>query len=512
MAQASKGRERLRVAWLPGDGVGPDVMEAARLVLDAGRLDIEYLVGDVGWGFWCSEGTALPDRTLDALRRADCALMGPVISKPRELAQQELAAHLRSAKPVYASPGVRLRQEFKLAVRQLSCRSFPGNPHNYRDDVDVTVFSDQTEGLFCGVGFHPVPPTIRRALTRGCVNFLPFASVPADELALSLRVLTRGGCEAVLTRAFDFAARTGRDRVTLADKPTVLRETGALFVRTAIDVARRYPTVRLEQMDVDALCMLLLRKPEHYRVIVAESLFGGILGDLCMQLAGGLGLAPTASLGEGFAVFSPYHGPAPRHAGQGKVNPLATIMAAALMLEWAGWAREAEGLRWAVADLVAAGEPRTHDMGGVASTMEVAQEVGRRFRRALGLPDVESMDLGSLSMSLGSPAGSDEGLPGEGAEEGWTAALQPEPEPEPAEEPARDALDLWGTAGGAGEGELSLDRLVIDEGEEPSGLDGALEAMFGDAEPLSLEPEGDAEDGGETVDWAHADSKGGRGR
>ena len=366
----------LRVAWLVGDGVGHDVMEATKLVLEAANLDIEFTSADVGWNFWCMEGNALPDRTMDVLKSTHCALMGPIISKPRDMALQQLSPDLRGKGFTYQSPVVRLRQEFELNTRIRPCKAFPGNKLNFNDDIDVTVFVENTEGLFCGVEFAAPPPrALRKALARSNPNFGPYTALEPKDVAISTRILTRPACHAVLTRAFEYAERTGRERVTLADKPSVLRATGGLMVDTALTVAAHFPTIRLEQMDVDKLAMLLVRKPEHYKVIVSSSLFGNIIGDLCLQLAGGLGMAATGSIGERYAIFSPYHGPAPRFTGQYKVSPFGAILSAALLLEWAGCESEAQELRNAVATVISEGEVLPYDLGGTASTIDVAKAV-----------------------------------------------------------------------------------------------------------------------------------------
>lgn len=378
----------LRVAWLVGDGVGLDVMEATKFVLDAARMDIEFFPADVGWNYWCLEGNALPDRTVDVLKQTHCALLGPIISKPRDIALRNLSPDLKGKGLVYQSPVVRLRQEFGLTTRVRPCRAYPGNPLNFKDNLDITVIIENTEGLFCGVEYDPpAPRSVRKALARTSTNFGPYTALEPQDVAISTRILTRPACRAVLQHAFDFAEMTQKDRVTLADKPTVLRATGGLMVDTALNVAAKHPSIRLEQMDVDKLCMLLLRKPEHYQVIVASSLFGSIIGDICLQLCGGMGMAPTAALGDDYAVFQPYHGPAPRFAGQYKVNPMGTLLSAALMLDWAGKRQQAKDLRDAVAAVVADGRVLTYDLGGTSSTMEVAQAIANAMLH--GSPLVE---------------------------------------------------------------------------------------------------------------------------
>ena len=153
-----------KIAWMPGDGIGKDVMNAARVVLDALKLDAQYTPADIGWEFWRNEGEALPQRTIDILKAAHCAFFCAITSKPKEEAAAELAPHLRDKGLTYRSPIVRLRQMFDLYVNLRPCKAYRGNPLNYRDDINLVVFRENTEGLYAGVEFHPVPENVRRAL------------------------------------------------------------------------------------------------------------------------------------------------------------------------------------------------------------------------------------------------------------------------------------------------------------------------------------------------------------
>ena len=192
---------------------------------------------------------------------------------------------------------------------------------------------------------------------------------------MSCRILTREGCTNIIKQAFQYAEETGSKRVTVADKPTVMQATGGLMIECALEVAQYYPTIRLETMDVDKLCMLMLRKPEHYEVIVATSLMGSIVSDVAVELSGGIGMAATASYGSQFAIFSPYHGAAPRFAGQYKVNPLGAILSVAIMLDWSCGREYGDRIRSAVSTVIERGETLTYDLGGTASTTDVAEAI-----------------------------------------------------------------------------------------------------------------------------------------
>jgi len=370
---------KYKIAWLPGDGVGNDVMECARLVLDRLALDAEYIPGDIGWEFWRREGDALPRRTLDMLQETDCALFGAITSKPRDEAEKELDPPMRDKGFVYYSPIVRLRQTFNLHTNLRPCKAYAGNPRNYRDDVDLVIFRENTEGLYSGVEFYPLPQEVFNALNDNHPKMARFEQFGLDNIALSTRIMTRQGCENIVTRAFEYARQQGRKTVTVVDKPNVLRETGGLMIRTAREVARRYPEIELWETNIDAQCMWLLKNPQDYGVIVAENMFGDILSDLAAQLVGGLGLAASANLGDDYAVFEPTHGSAPKYAGQYKVNPLAMLLTARMMLDWLGESGLARRLEEAVAGVIAEGRVRTYDMGGGNSSLEVAQAVAAKL-------------------------------------------------------------------------------------------------------------------------------------
>ncbi|UCD37270.1 MAG: isocitrate/isopropylmalate dehydrogenase family protein [Fidelibacterota bacterium] len=366
---------KYNIAWLPGDGVGNDVMDCARLVLDKLGLDAEYIHGDIGWEFWVSEGDALPQRTIDMMKQTDCALFGAITSKPKEEAQKELDPALRDKGFVYFSPIVRLRQEFNLHTNLRPCKAYPGNPLNYRDDVDIVIFRENTEGMYGGVEFHPLPQAVFDALNANHPKMGKFERFGLENIALSTRIMTRQGCANIVTQAFEYAKKFGRKSVTVVDKPNVLRETGGLMIRTAREVAKKYPDIELWETNIDAQCMWLVKNPQDYEILVAENMFGDILSDLAAQLVGGLGFACSANMGDEFAVFEPTHGSAPKYAGQYKVNPMAMLLTTKMMLEWLGEADMAARLETAVAEVIAEEQVRTYDMGGTNTSLEVTEAV-----------------------------------------------------------------------------------------------------------------------------------------
>jgi 3-isopropylmalate dehydrogenase len=366
---------KFRIAWLPGDGIGNDVMEAARLVLDSVELDAEYVPGDIGWEFWCKEGDAFPARTVELLKKVDAALFGAITSKPAKAAFAELAPELRGKDLTYRSPIVRMRQLFDLYVCLRPTRGYPGNPLNFKEGIDLVVFRENTEDLYAGVEFSPVPPELQATLRSIAKPFAPFADLAGDQYAVSCKINTKRGSERIVRAAFEFARRHGRRKVTVVHKANVVRATDGLFLEEAKAVARDFPDIPMDDANVDAICMWLLKNPFAYDVLVAPNLYGDIISDLCAQMVGGLGFGCSGNIGEKLAVFEPTHGSAPKYARQYKVNPIATILAAKMMLDWLGEKEKAARIEVGVAEVIKDGRVRTYDMGGRNSTLEMGKAI-----------------------------------------------------------------------------------------------------------------------------------------
>jgi 3-isopropylmalate dehydrogenase len=371
--------KKYRIAWLPGDGIGVEVMNATRLVLDRIGFEAEYLHGDIGWDFWCREGDAFPQRTIDLLHNVDAAMFGAITSKPVKDSERELVPHLQGKGLVYRSPIVRMRQLFDLYVCLRPCRAYERNPLNYKEGIDLVVFRENTEDLYSGVEFNPVPDRLRDTLRELSPPFKPFAGLAGDEYAVSCKINTKKGSERIVRAAFEFARERGRKKVTVVHKANVVRATDGLFLEQARRVAMDYPGIALDDANIDAMTMWLLKNPFNYDVLVAPNLYGDIISDLCAQMVGGLGFGCSGNIGEKLAVFEPTHGSAPKHAGKGKANPLATILAARMMLEWLGETETAKRLDAAVAGVIREGKVRTYDMGGTATTMDMAEAVAVRL-------------------------------------------------------------------------------------------------------------------------------------
>ena len=368
-----------KLAWLPGDGIGVEVMEALRIVYDGLGLDAEYIHGDIGWEFWCKEGNPLPKRTKKIMRETDCALFGAITSKPQKEAQKELVPELQNKNLSYFSPIVQLRQEFELYCNERPNFAFEGNPLNLKNDINITVFRENTEGSYAGVEYWPTSKKLREEMKKESSKMSRFMEEKDEDIAISTRIITRKGAQRIIRAAFEHAKKFGRKKVTLVEKPNVLRKTGGLMVEVFEQIASEYPEIESWFDNVDAIGMWLVKSPEKYEVLVAENLFGDIMSDLTSQLVGGLGFAHSANIGDNYAVFEPVHGSAPKYVGQYKVNPFAMLLAGRMALNYIGEHEMADKLFNGIAKTIKEGKVLTYDMKGTATTLEVAKEVVKNF-------------------------------------------------------------------------------------------------------------------------------------
>ena len=370
---------KYRIAWLPGDGVGKEVMEAARIVLDRVGLDADYVHGDIGWEFWCSEGDAFPSRTIELLNNVDAAMFGAITSKPVKETEAGLVPELQGKGLTYRSPIVRMRQLFDLYVCLRPCKAYPENSLNYHEGIDLVIFRENTEDLYSGVEFNPVPEKLRDVLSELAPAFKAFEDLSGDQYAVSCKINTRKGSERIIRAAFEFARKFGRKKVTVVHKANVVRATDGLFLEVAHEVAKDFPDIAMDNANIDAITMWLLKNPFNYDVLVAPNLYGDIVSDLCAQMVGGLGFGCSGNIGEKLAVFEPTHGSAPKYSGQYKVNPIATILTAKMMLDWLGETDGARRIEDAVAAVIREGEVQTYDMGGSATTLEMAEAIAGKI-------------------------------------------------------------------------------------------------------------------------------------
>ncbi|HOI31013.1 MAG TPA: isocitrate/isopropylmalate family dehydrogenase [Melioribacteraceae bacterium] len=361
------------IVALPGDGIGKVVLPEAIRLLEAAGFKADYVWGDIGWDFWCKEGNALPQRTIDLIEKHRIALFGAITSKPKDAAEKELDPSLQGKGYVYFSPIVSLRQKFNLDICIRPCISFKGNPLNFirRDSgsgfeeplVNAVIFRQNTEGLYAGVEWTNPPKVVRDAFETNS-KMKAFKDVPSEEMAISTRIVTRKASERIIRAAFEYARKYGYTNVTLCEKPNVLRETSGMMFKIAKQISKEYPGIALWDTNIDAQMMWLTKNPEEYGVIVAENMFGDIISDGFAGLIGGLGFACSANLGDQYAVFEPTHGSAPKYETltPSIVNPIAMFMSAVMMLDHIGENEIAQRIKNAIARVVEEGKVRTYDM------------------------------------------------------------------------------------------------------------------------------------------------------
>jgi len=376
---------RYTVVTMPGDGIGNQVLPEALRVLGAVGLDADYVHADIGWECWRNEGNALPERTIVLLETHKLGLFGAITSKPKKEADAELKPELRGKGLSYFSPIVGMRQRFNLDICLRPCIGFAGNPLNFirkkvaggfeEPQIKTVVFRQNTEGLYAGVEWSNPPENVREALATH-PKFKPFATVAGPDMAISVRIITRAAGQRIIEAAFQYARRHGYKSVTLCEKPNVLRETSGLMGEVARQVQKRYPEIALWSTNIDAQMMWLTKNPEDYGVVVASNLFGDVISDAFAGLVGGLGFAASGNISEGAAVFEPTHGSAPKYAELDPpiVNPIAMILAAAMLLDYIGETEKNLRVWNAVAAVVREGKVRTYDMLRLSGGPKVIQQ------------------------------------------------------------------------------------------------------------------------------------------
>jgi isocitrate dehydrogenase (NAD+) len=331
------------VTFVPGDGVGPELSEATRRVLEGTGVAFEWDVQEAGADVMDRYGTPLPEHVLESIRRTKVAIKGPITT------------------PVgtgFRSVNVALRKELDLFCCLRPCKSYPGVRSRY-EGVDIVICRENTEDLYAGIEFEEGRPETEKLL--GVLSDLAGREIRSDS-GLSIKPMSITGTRRIVGYAFDYARRYGRRKVTAVHKANIMKFTDGLFLATAREVAQEYPDVEFEDRIVDNLCMQLVQRPEEYDVLVLPNLYGDIVSDLCAGLVGGLGLAPGANIGEDAAVFEATHGSAPKYKGLNKVNPMAMMLSGVLMLRYLGEDDAGDRLERAIADVVAEGRSVTYDM------------------------------------------------------------------------------------------------------------------------------------------------------
>ena len=381
--------EKHNIVCLPGDGIGKVVLEESVRVLDAAGFEADYVEGDIGWEFWCTEGNPLPQRTLDLIAEHKIGLFGAITSKPKDEAFEELALELQEKRLVYSSPIVGLRQHFGLDICLRPCRTYTGNPLNFirrgpngtieEPKVDVAIFRQNTEGLYGGVEWSNPPSQVYDALMTHPKFSQNFGDAPVEEVSVSTRIFTKKYTERIVRAAFEHAKKYNYKSVTVCEKPNVIRETSGMMYKMAQQIQTAdFPGIELWNTNIDAQMMWLTKNPENYGVIVAGNMFGDIVSDGFAGLIGGLGFACSAQYNPetGIGVFEPTHGSAPKYADYpvSIVNPIAMVESACMMLDFVDEQNIAGNIRKAIAEVVVEGKVQTYDMAKMSGEADVVEK------------------------------------------------------------------------------------------------------------------------------------------
>lgn len=356
-----------KVTFIPGDGVGPEIAEATRRVLEATGVEFDWDVQEAGEDVYEKEGTPLPDRVIESIKRSSVAIKGPITT------------------PVgkgFRSVNVQLRQSLDLYACLRPCKSFKGARTRF-DAVDLVIVRENTEDLYAGIEFQKGS---KEAL--GLIDYVEKASGRRirEDSGISIKPISVTCTERIVRYAFDYARKNGRKKVTSVHKANIMKFSDGLFLEVSREVAKGYPDIEFEDRIIDNMCMQLVQKPELYDVLVLPNLYGDVVSDLAAGLIGGLGLAPGANIGTEGALFEPTHGSAPKYKGLNKMNPFAMMLSGVMMLRHLGEMEAASRMEGAIAAVIEEGKDVTYDMKPhrddptAASTSRVADAVIEKMR------------------------------------------------------------------------------------------------------------------------------------
>jgi len=358
-----------RVTFIPGDGVGPELSEATRRVLEGTGVDFDWDVQEAGADVMDKYGTPLPEPVLESIRANKVAIKGPITTP--------IGTGFRSV-------NVALRFELELYACLRPCKYYPGIPGTF-PDTDIVIVRENTEDLYAGIEFEEGTPDAKKVIDF--LNGIQKKQIRADS-GISIKPISITGAERIVRFAFDYAREYKRKKVTAVTKSNIMKFSDGLFLHTAERVAKDYPDIEFEDRLIDNLCMQLVKRPSEYDVLVLPNLYGDIVSDLCAGLIGGLGVAPGANIGKDYAVFEATHGSAPKYKGQNKVNPMAMMFSGVLMLRHLNEGAAADRLENALAEVIKEGKSVTYDLKErrddptAVGTSQVADAVIEKMERA----------------------------------------------------------------------------------------------------------------------------------
>jgi len=324
------------ITLIPGDGIGPEVAFATKRLIDATGVKINWEVQEAGEKMIKEHGTPLPPSVIESVRKNKIALKGPITTPVGE---------------GFRSVNVALRKEFDLYANVRTAKTFKGIPSRY-DNIDIVIIRENTEDLYAGVE-HMI----------------------GEDVAESIKIFTRKGCERIIRFAFEYARKEGRKKVTAIHKANIMKCTDGMFLKIAREISKEYTDIQFEDMIIDAMCMKLVQTPEKYDLLVLPNLYGDIVSDLCAGLVGGLGVAPGANIGNDYAIFEPVHGSAPDIAGKDIANPTAMMLSGIQMLRYIGETGAADKALKALTKIIGEGTSVTRDLGGILGTSAFTEKV-----------------------------------------------------------------------------------------------------------------------------------------
>lgn len=331
------------VTLIPGDGIGPEIAEVAKACIEATGVSINWDIQHAGVDVMEKEGTPLPDRVLESIRKNKIAIKSPITT------------------PVgtgFRSVNVALRKELDLYACIRPCKSYEGVRSRYKN-IDLVIFRENTEDLYAGIEFQKGTPEALQLIQD--IEKLSKKKIRMDS-GISIKPISVFGSERIFKAAFEYARKYGRKKITAVHKANIMKFSDGLFLEVGRNVAKQYPDIEFNDRIVDNMSMQLVQFPEQYDILVLPNLYGDVLSDLCAGLIGGLGVAPGANIGEGYALFEATHGSAPKYKGLNKVNPTAVILSGVLMLEHIGEHEASQRLEKAVADVIREGKYVTYDL------------------------------------------------------------------------------------------------------------------------------------------------------
>lgn len=351
-----------KITLVPGDGIGPEITEATKRVIEATGISFQWDIQNAGQDVFHKEGTPLPERVLESIKKNKIALKGPITTP--------IGSGFRSV-------NVLLRQTLDLYCCLRPCKSYHGAKTRYKD-IDLVIMRENTEDLYAGIEYQKD--------SKGAKSIIRLirettGKTIREDSGISIKPISVFGTERIVRFAFEYARKNKRRKVTAVHKANIMKYSDGLFLEVAREVAKRYPDIEFEDKIIDNMCMQLVQKPELYDVLVLPNLYGDIVSDLAAGLIGGLGLAPGANIGDEFAVFEPTHGSAPKYKGLNKVNPMAMMLSGVMMLRYLGEESAAKKLDNAIADVIKEGKAITYDMKptpddpSAATTTEVADAI-----------------------------------------------------------------------------------------------------------------------------------------